>query len=267
MILNVNNQTIHAATGAVPLANRSEPLVVLVHGAGMDRTVWSHQTRFLAHHGFRALAVDLPGHGRSDGPPLTSIEDLALWVAALAEYFDQPLHLVGHSMGALIALHAAGHHQESVASLGLLGVAVAMPVHPELLAAAQDNDPKAAALMASWGLGSLQHVGENPTPGLSMVGGVQALIESSPPGVLATDLAACSVYDQAVMAAENTQCPVTMFLGSGDKMTPRRAAQPLIDSFVTNPAVNEIADCGHMMMMEKPNEIRQGLLAHLGKAL
>ena len=61
MILNVNNQTIHGATGAVPLANRSEPLVVLVHGAGMDRTVWSHQTRFLAHHGFRALAVDLPG--------------------------------------------------------------------------------------------------------------------------------------------------------------------------------------------------------------
>ena len=63
MQLVVDDRTVHAATGAVPLEGRDEPLVVLLHGSGMDRSVWSHQTRFLAHHGFRAVAVDLPGHG------------------------------------------------------------------------------------------------------------------------------------------------------------------------------------------------------------
>jgi pimeloyl-ACP methyl ester carboxylesterase len=83
--LVVDDRTVHAATGAVPLEGRDEPLVVLLHGSGMDRSVWSQQTRWLAHHGTRALAVDLPGHGDSEGPALTSVGDLAAWAAALAD--------------------------------------------------------------------------------------------------------------------------------------------------------------------------------------
>ena len=80
MQFSVDGRTVNAATGAVAI-DRDEvahaPLVVLLHGAGMDRSVWSQQTRWLAHHGTRALAVDLPGHGDSEGPALTSVGDLA----------------------------------------------------------------------------------------------------------------------------------------------------------------------------------------------
>ena len=122
-----------ASTGGQAL-DRSLPLTVLIHGAGMDHSVWSLQTRYLAHHGRSVLAVDLPGHGRSGGEPLASIAELADWVPKLidAAGFEQAA-LVGHSMGAITALEAATRHPERVRALALLGVAERMPVHPDLL--------------------------------------------------------------------------------------------------------------------------------------
>jgi pimeloyl-ACP methyl ester carboxylesterase len=268
VFIDIEGRRVHAATGAVPVEGRDDPLVVLLHGAGMDRTVWSQQTRFLAHHGYRAVAVDLPGHGLSDGPAVSSIADAATWVAALIDKLaaagDTPVHLVGHSMGALIALHAAAHHGGRVASAALIGVAASMPVHPDLQAAADADDPKAAALITAWGHGPGQQVGEHPTPGLWMLGGARALLENAPPGVLATDLRACAAYDGALDAAATVQCPVTLLLGTADKMTPRRAAQPLIDA-LTDPSVVELDGVGHMGMQEAPAEVRAALLDHLAR--
>ncbi len=263
MQLVVDDRTVHAATGAVPLEGRDEPLVVLLHGSGMDRSVWSHQTRFLAHHGFRAVAVDLPGHGRSEGPALDSIEAIADWVARLTGALDGSAHLVGHSMGALVALDTAARHPGAVASAVLLGVATAMPVHPELQAAADIDDPKAAALIAAWAHGPRQHIGLNPTPGLWMLGGVTALLETSPPGVLATDLAACSAYEGATSSAASSTCPVTLVLGSQDRMSPRKAARALEDAFASPPAIVELEASGHMLMLEEPEAVRQAILTHL----
>ena len=65
MEVKVQEVTVNLATGGVKV-DKSQPPVLLVHGAGMDRTVWSQQTRYLAHHGFAPMAVDLPGHGRSE---------------------------------------------------------------------------------------------------------------------------------------------------------------------------------------------------------
>ena len=167
MQLVVDDRTVHAATGAVPLEGRDEPLVVLLHGSGMDRSVWSHQTRFLAHHGFRAVAVDLPGHGRSEGPALDSIEAIADWVARLAGALDGPAHLVGHSMGALVALDTAARHPGAVASARELaagwggnlhdvcvaGGAVAARVGELVLFVGGRDDlpPAAAALLDNYG--------------------------------------------------------------------------------------------------------------------
>ena len=56
---------------------------MLLHGAGFDHTTWALHSRWFAHHGYRVLAPDLPGHGRSTGAPLPSIADMAEWTAAL----------------------------------------------------------------------------------------------------------------------------------------------------------------------------------------
>ena len=259
--------TVHAATGGVEPAG-IDPVVLLVHGAGMDSTVWQLQTRYLAHHGYRAIAVDLPGHGRTDGEALTTIGDMADWtghyVDSLSEALDDvaPVHVVGHSMGTFIGLELASRRPELVSSLVLLGTANVMPVHPDLLAAAERDLPAAAALMTSWGHDRPAHVGLNPTPGLWMLGGARALVEMSSPGALSADFEACAAYDGAIGAASSVRCPVTVVVGAGDKMTPPRAAAKLIAE-LTDPTVIELAETGHMMMTENPAAIRRLLVAAL----
>ena len=268
MHFEVAGRTVNAATGAVSV-DRPEgadaPLVVLVHGAGMDRSVWSHQTRWLAHHDTRALAVDLPGHGASDGPALSSVTDMAYWLCQVADALGGPIHVVGHSMGAFIGLEASATDPDRIASLALLGVGATMAVHPDLQAAADADDPKAAALMAGWMHGPDQHFGDNPTPGMSMTGTSQATIESCPPGVLGPDLRACAAYDGAVTAASTVSCPTTLILGALDRMTPRKTAQPLVDAIV-GATVVELAASGHAPMMEEPDTVRSVLGEHLVRA-
>ena len=80
----VQGERAYAYTGGKPF-NPALPCVVFVHGAQNDHSVWALQTRYFAHHGFSVLAVDLPGHGRSKGAPLTSVEAMADWLAAVLE--------------------------------------------------------------------------------------------------------------------------------------------------------------------------------------
>ena len=110
------------------------PLVIFIHGAGMDHSVWALQSRWFAHHGARVAAIDLPGHGGSAGPELKDIGALADWTARLiAAFGEAPATLVGHSMGALIALETAAKHPSRVAAIALPGAAGKMPVSGDLL--------------------------------------------------------------------------------------------------------------------------------------
>jgi pimeloyl-ACP methyl ester carboxylesterase len=184
-------------------ARTGRPPVVFLHGAGMDRSVWASQTRAFAARGWDALAVDLPGHGGSEGPPLADIGALADWTLRLLTAAEaERAALVGHSMGALIALEAAARAPERVSRLALVGVAAKMPVHPDLLAAAEANRHEAIDMVSLWSLGAAAR-GGSPTPGAWMLGGAQRLIERTAPGVLHADLSACNVYRGAREAAAN----------------------------------------------------------------
>ena len=227
-VLSIGELQVSAATGGRAIGD-AEQLVVLVHGAAMDRTVWSLQTRWLSHHGCPALAIDLPGHGASPEPERGSIADYAEWVASLVQELDRPVHFVGHSMGSFIGIEAA--LQTNLASLTLVGTAAAMPVHPALLEAAQANDPLAAQLMSGWAFAPATRTGPHPSPGGSMVGATLAMIGQAAPGVLHNDLSICAAYATALESAAATTVPTTLILGMLDRMTPIVKAQPLIDSF------------------------------------
>lgn len=273
MKLELDGMSVSAATGGIDLnATRADgaPGVVLVHGAGMDSSVWQMQTRFLAHHGLAVAAVDLPGHGRSQGDPLTSIEAMADWLARFMTVADlKPALVVGHSMGTFIALELARRHPESAGGLVLIGTASAMPVHPQLMNAASNDLARAAALMAGWAHGEPGHLHPNPSPGLWMSGGARALVERSHPGALAIDLTACADYDGAVEAAGAVNCPVTVVSGGSDKMTPARAARPLVDALrgrkPTDSGTTYVTlETGHMLMTEDPDAIRHLILDRAG---
>ena len=118
-----------------PQNSPDEPAVILIHGAGLDRTIWQMQTRNIAFQGRRVYAVDLPGHGYSEGPVIENVEEMANWVIRFMDAAGvDGATIMGHSMGSLIALDLASRYPERTERLILTGVAEAMPVHLDLLA-------------------------------------------------------------------------------------------------------------------------------------
>ena len=110
MLLGVAGHETYAYTGTRRL-DRRRPAIVFLHGAANDHSVWALQSRYFAHHGYDALAVDLPGHGRSAGPALGSVEAIAGWVPRLLDAAGvDRVTLVGHSLGALVALETASRN-------------------------------------------------------------------------------------------------------------------------------------------------------------
>jgi pimeloyl-ACP methyl ester carboxylesterase len=258
MRLQIDGRTVHAATGGRAV-DPALPLVVLVHGAGLDSTAWALHSRWFAHHGHAVLAVDLPGHGRSAGPPLGEIGALADWIARLIELAGAPkATLIGHSMGALVALETASRHKDQVAALGLIGAAAAMPVHAELLAAARRNDHAAIDMVALWGCGARAGLGGSRAPGLWMPNEAMRLLERAAPGVLFADLAACSAYRDGLAAAARIACPTILVLGRQDAMTPARAGLALAAA-IPGARTVVLEDSGHMLMAERPDEVLDAL--------
>jgi pimeloyl-ACP methyl ester carboxylesterase len=253
MELTVDGRKVFASTGGRPF-DPDPPVVVFVHGAGMDHTAWMLQARYFAHHGRSVLSPDLPGHGRSAGPPLKTIGELADWVLKLIDAAGAPkAALAGHSMGALIALEAAARGPSKIWALALLGVAAKMPVHPDLLKAAAANDHAAVDLVASWGFGRAAHLGGARVPGSWMLGAGLRVLERAPNGALAASLSACNAYAGAVDAAAKVICPTLLLLGDIDRMTPPAAARD-VAAKIAGVRTVVLPRCGHMMMIEQPDE-------------
>ena len=259
MELELEGRKVYAATGGRPFDARM-PAMLFIHGAGQDHTAWQLPARYFAWHGHGALALDLPGHGRSEGPPLASIGAAASWLARVMDAAGiAKAALVGHSMGAAIAIEAAAALQGRVARLALLGSGLSMPVNDALLTSALAAPQAAFAMIVDWGHGPRAKIGGNPAPGLWMRGGALALLARSRPGVLYADLAACNGWTTGDAAAGRIGCPALVVIGARDAMTPPRAGHALARRLAHGRAVS-IADCGHMPMAEAPDATLNALI-------
>jgi pimeloyl-ACP methyl ester carboxylesterase len=262
MKIDVRGDEIYAYTGARAL-DAAQPTIVFVHGAANDHCVWALQSRYFAHHGRNVLAVDLPGHGRSGGAPLASVEAIADWLAALLDACGiADAALVGHSLGSLAVLEAAARHPGRVTRIALLGPAVPMPVSDVLLAAAAANDHVAYELINGWSYSAGKQLGGNPFPGMWMTGTGMRLMERTRPGVLSNDLVACNAYAGGLGAAASVRCPALALIGARDLMAPPKGAHALLAA-LSGVRVVTLPECGHAMMAEMPDAVLDALRAFL----
>jgi pimeloyl-ACP methyl ester carboxylesterase len=258
MKLTVNGAEVFVANGGREF-DKSLPSVAFIHGAGFDHSSWALHTRWFAHHGYGVLAPDLPGHGRSAGPSLSTIAEMADWTAALlAAAGVAKAHLIGHSMGSLISLETAARHPDKVSALSLIGTAATMSVGPDLLKAAEANSQDANDMVSIWGLGFNAELGGSLAPGLWMHFGAQRVLEQGRPGVLFNDLSACNAYQNALAAAAKITVPTTLVLGERDMMTPAKAGHALAAA-LPNARTVVLRGAGHMMMVERPDELLAAL--------
>jgi pimeloyl-ACP methyl ester carboxylesterase len=258
MQVDLDDAPVFVATGGRAIDPAARCLV-LVHGAGNDRSVWQLPARYFAHHGYSVLAPDLPAHGRSGGTALDSVGAMADWLVRFIGVIGaNRVSLAGHSMGALIAVAAAARLGPRLEKLALLGIAEAIPVHPDLLAAARSGDRLAYDLIVSWGLGPRAQLGGCRAPGIWMAGSGTRLLERNRDGVFAADLAACDAFRDAPAGAAGIGCPTLLVLGERDRLTPVRGGRALAGR-MRDARIVVIPDCGHMMLAEKPDETLDAL--------
>ncbi|MDP3669031.1 MAG: alpha/beta hydrolase [Telluria sp.] len=269
MLTHIQGFDAYTYTGGKPF-NPLQPTAVFIHGAQNDHSIWILQSRYFAHHGFNVLALDLPGHGRSKGAALTSVEVIAGWVLALLDAVgvDKAM-LVGHSMGSLIALEAAHQAPDRVGKLALIGTAYPMKVSDTLLDAAKNEEQSAIDMVNIWSHTSIAQKPSSPAPGFYVMGGNQRLMQRiskiNPEHVFYTDFSACNAYANGDVAAQSVRCPTLFLLARRDIMTPVKASAGLIKA-IAHAQVVQLDHCGHNLMAEQPDAVLDTLFSFAGSA-
>jgi pimeloyl-ACP methyl ester carboxylesterase len=254
MELAVNGRRVYAYTGGKAFDPKL-PAVVFIHGGEQDHSVWGLQSRYLAHHGHGVLAVDLPGHGRSAGPALAGIGEMADWIAAVMDWAGvRTAALVGHSMGSLVAFDCTARNPQRVSRVALLAFAYPMRVSRTLLDATKNDEPAALAMINAWSHSAYAHYPSNPGPGFWVRGENLRLMQRQKPGVVHTDFSACNDYGGGRELAPRIKCPTLFVLGERDVMTPARGAQEIAAEIPGAKTVT-LRGCGHNLMAERPDEV------------
>lgn len=268
MELTVNGRKAYVYTGGKAF-DATLPCVVFVHGALHDHSVWNLLARWFAHHGHAVLALDQPGHGRSEGPPEPSVEALADWTLALLDGAGvQRAALVGHSMGSLIGLEMAARAPDRITQLAMIGTAYPMKVSDALLASAREQPLRAIDMVNAFSHGSLASKPSFPGPGMWLHGSNRALMRRMLSGATGLsgrnlfehDFRVCDAYANGLEAAAKVRCPVTFVLGDRDQMTSPKATRDIAAALGAKIVT---LSAGHSLMTEAPdgvlNAVRQAL--------
>lgn len=224
------------------------PPVVLIHGAGGTAMKWAPQIDGLAAGGCCVLALDLPGHGGSSGPPCDTItayaELVGDWLRALG--LDAP-GLVGHSMGGAIVQELALQRQPA-AWLGLVGTGARLRVHPDMFARLTDAAVPPDYLAAAFGV--------RPDPVLLAAEG--DTWQATDPGVRLADFRACDQFDAIGRLAE-LSVPAVVIVGREDRMTPVKYSNFLAQE-IPGARLVIVEGAGHYVQLEQPDAVTSALL-------
>lgn len=270
MNIEVNGHAVYAYTGGKAL-RPERPTVILIHGVLCDHSVWALQSRYLANHGWNVLAIDLPGHCRSQGPAPTSVEAAADFIAALLDAAGlEKAALVGHSWGSLIALQAAAQLGTRVSHLALVGTAHPMKVSPALLESALNQPEQAIQMINTFSRATLSppNGAGSWVFGAGVALGRRVLASNDQVNLLHAGFTACDRYAGGETAIAAITCPVLFALGAQDQMTPPKAAQGLIQAGQTagKQLQRVLLPMGHNQMTESPDETLFALRDFLGAA-
>ena len=228
------------------------PPVMLVHGAGSTHQDWPAELRRLPD--CRVLAVDLPGHGNSVPPGRDSIAAYAADVADLLAVLElPPAVVIGHSMGAAIALTLALSRPERVAGLVLIGGGAKLRVHPDILHRVLVDPEHVYSLLADW-----LWADETPVAVRELT---RQRMRALDPVVVHGDYLACNAFD-VLGALGQIAVPTLVVGGEADRMTPLKFSQTLADG-IPQAELVVVPGAGHMLHLERPEVVSRAISAWL----
>jgi len=258
LIFQVGSKNVFASDAGKGI-EKSKHTIVLLHGSGLSHIVWSLTEQYLSNQNYNVLAIDLPGHGNSEGNCLKSIEEISDWLEKVFKQLNiSELTIIGHSQGCLEALEYSSQYSKRVKNLIFVGGSYRMPVNQDLIDFAEGGDDKAVQLMMKWSYeNSKKFIGGNP---------IEKIINSPRDirEVLATDLMACNNYKNGSEALKSINCPTLFIFGELDKMVNLEKGKKFAE-LIPNSKTHIIKDCGHMIMFEKAFEMREKISEFLKK--
>ena len=258
MIFKIDNNEVFVSDAGQSI-NKNKNSIVFLHGSGLSHIVWSLTEQYLSNQDYNVLAVDLPGHGNSEGESLKSIEEISNWLEKVFNELNiSNIIIIGHSQGCLEALEYCSKFSKRVKKLVFVGGSYRMPVNQDLIDLAKDGDDQAVKLMMKWSYkNAKKFIGGNP---------VQKIINSPRDirEILAIDLIACNNYKNGSEALKSINCPTLFIFGELDKMVSLEKGKKFAE-LIPNSETHVIKDCGHMIMFEKAFEMREKISEFLKK--
>jgi pimeloyl-ACP methyl ester carboxylesterase len=223
--------------------------LVFIHGSGGNSGAWTFQYANL-HKDFNIAAVDLPGHGKSGGRGEQDIPEYVLRLKEILDVLklDHPI-LIGHSLGAAIALGFAVKYPQDLSGVVAVGGGLTMPVTPDILDGFRQAPEFVLDLMCKFSLAKANRP--------ALFDALRKSLGEASVDVVAGDMLACSKFD-LTGEIQKIKVPVSAVCGTEDKMMPPASSEQ-ISAGITGTKLVLIEGAGHMVMMEKPAEFNEAI--------
>jgi pimeloyl-ACP methyl ester carboxylesterase len=219
--------------------------IVFLHGAGGSHHTFRDQWAGLKGVG-RLLIPDLPGHGRSGGPPPESVDASAAWVVDfMKEIHLDRFILAGHSMGGAIALQAALGGLKGLEALILLGTGARLRISPAIFEGIGERFREFAPELVGWmtSAASSDLLREDITND----------VLSTRPATFLADFHASNGFD-VMNRLDAIRVPTLVISGDDDRLTPLKYGEYLATN-IPGAVLKIIHGAGHLAMLEKPTEV------------
>ncbi|MBU2054017.1 MAG: alpha/beta hydrolase [Proteobacteria bacterium] len=223
--------------------------LVFIHGSGGDHTNWIRQCTPLKSV-FNIVALDLPGHGRSEGPGEQAVPAYVEWVKKILDKLEikKPV-LIGHSLGAAICLSFVIRYREAASAVVPVGGGVRMPVNPAILEGLKEDPALIISMAAKLSVAKANRE--------RLCGLITEVLSGVDPGIIHGDFSACSHLDLTEDVA-GIRLPALVICGAEDKMTPPALSEFLRDR-IAGARLELIGGTGHFVMLEDPEAFNAAL--------
>lgn len=224
--------------------------IVYIHGSGCDATLWERQLLDVGGY-----AVDLPNHGDSCQAEIRNIDDYAYFVAKATKKILGKAIIAGHSLGGAVAQKVYLNHPKVVRGLVLIGTGVRLRVLPQILEGLKERPEETAKMVSQYAFSSEKLANEFS----------KLFAERS--RVLLKDLTLCDRFDLLDKYRNGEiriDVPTLIIVGEKDMLTPVKYSE-FLNKHIQNSELVVIPEAGHMVMLEKPEELNRAIKEFLKK--
>lgn len=231
--------------------------VLMLHGLGGTSNTWAPVLSSFANQ--RTVRLDLPGSGRSQ-----RVEG-ALSIARFVECAQRVLaalnirqaHVVGHSMGTIIATHLAAANPAAVMSLALFGPLLAPPEPARASIRARGEKARAGGVPAMQEIADALVVAATSSETRSKRPAAAAFVRES---IMRQDAEGYARTCEALSAAQpadtvRIECPTLLVTGDEDAVAPPQSVR-MMGEKIAGSRLEVLRGCGHWTPLEKPEECR-----------